>query len=170
MFSEIHFSCQKKKIAQVLSFHKVLTRTPPLASSSRLSPRDTWRMQRRSRNVHARPPRAPAQKNLLPYPLKGWWTEQGDRSSPLIPFYPSGFSNKCAPQAFNLWPLHLPHHRRVKKKKKKKKAPKNSEQSWHMLSSHVFFSLLPPSLSLSLGVDPWASALVSHRALWLWDG
>lgn len=41
------------------------------------------------------------------YPLKGRWTEQGDRSSPVIPFYPLGFSNKYALQAFNLWPLHL---------------------------------------------------------------
>lgn len=57
-------------------------------------------------NVRTRLPSLPP-KNLLPYPLKGRCTEQGDRSSPVIPFYPSGFSNKCALQAFNLWPLHL---------------------------------------------------------------
>lgn len=121
----------------------------------------------RSRDVHARPPRAPAQKNLLPYPLKGWCTEQADRSSPLIPFYPSGFSNKCAPQAFNLWPLHLPAPQSCKKKK--------SSRNLRAVLTHAFLPCVslppsPPPLSLSLGVDPWASALVSHRVLWLWDG
>lgn len=60
----------------------------------------------RQENVRTRLP-SPPPKNLLPYPLKGRCTEQGHRSSPVIPFYPSGFSNKCALQAFNLWPLHL---------------------------------------------------------------
>lgn len=102
--------------------------------------------------THVRPA-PPPKKNLLPYPLKGWCTEQGDRSSPLIPFYPSGFSNKCAPQAFNLWPLHLPAPQSCKKKKK-------SSRNLRAVLTHAFLPCvsLPPSpplsLSLSLGVDP----------------
>lgn len=100
----------------------------------------------RSRDVHARPPRAPAQKNLLPYPLKGWCTEQADRSSPLIPFYPSGFSNKCAPQAFNLWPLHLPAPQSCKKKKKLQKSPSSPDTCFHAM---CFSPSFPLSLPLS---------------------
>lgn len=138
--------------AQVLSFHKVLTRTPaPRLKLPSLTPPATPEgCDARSRDVHARPPRAPAQKNLLPYPLKGWCTEQGDRSSPLIPFYPSGFSNKCAPQAFNLWPLHLPAPQSCKKKKK-------SSRNLRAVLTHAFLPCvsLPPSppLSLSLSVS-----------------
>lgn len=116
--------------------------------------------------THVRPA-PPPKKNLLPYPLKGWCTEQADRSSPLIPFYPSGFSNKCAPQAFNLWPLHLPAPQSCKKKKKLQKSPSSPDTCFPAM---CFSPSFPPPLSLSLGVDPWASALVSHRVLWLWDG
>lgn len=152
MFSEIHFTCQLLKFSAFTNSWHV---PPPLASSSRLSPpprhlKDATPAPEMYTHVRPAPP---PKKNLLPYPLKGWCTEQGDRSSPLIPFYPSGFSNKCAPQAFNLWPLHLPAPQSCKKKKKKK-APEISEQSWHMLSCHVFLSLLPPlSLSPSLSVS-----------------
>lgn len=135
--------------AQVLSFHKVLTRTPPLASSSRLSPpprhlKDATPAPEMYTHVRPAPP---PKKNLLPYPLKGWCTEQGDRSSPLIPFYPSGFSNKCAPQAFNLWPLHLPAPQSCKKKKK-------SSRNLRAVLTHAFLPCVslppsPPSLSLS---------------------
>lgn len=98
--------------------------------------------------THVRPA-PPPKKNLLPYPLKGWCTEQGDRSSPLIPFYPSGFSNKCAPQAFNIWPLHLPAPQSCKKKK--------SSRNLRAVLTHAFLPCvsLPPSppLSLSLSVS-----------------
>lgn len=165
MFSEIHFTCQLLKFSAFTNSWHV---PPPLASSSRLSPpprhlKDATPAPEMYTHVRPAPP---PKKNLLPYPLKGWCTEQGDRSSPLIPFYPSGFSNKCAPQAFNLWPLHLPAPQSCKKKK--------SSRNLRAVLTHAFLpcvSLPPsPSLSLSLGVDPWASALVSHRVLWLWDG
>lgn len=165
MFSEIHFTCQLLKFSAFTnSWH--VPRPSPQAPVSH-PPATPEGCDARSRDVHARPPRAPAQKNLLPYPLKGWCTEQGDRSSPLIPFYPSGFSNKCAPQAFNLWPLHLPAPQSCKKKK--------SSRNLRAVLTHAFLPCVslppsPPPLSLSLGVDPWASALVSHRVLWLWDG
>lgn len=134
--------------AQVLSFHKVLTRTPPLASSSRLSPpprhlKDATPAPEMYTHVRPAPP---PKKNLLPYPLKGWCTEQADRSSPLIPFYPSGFSNKCAPQAFNLWPLHLPAPQSCKKKKKLQKSPSSPDTCFPAM---CFSPSFPLSLPLS---------------------
>lgn len=137
--------------AQVLSFHKVLTRTPaPRLNLPSLTPprhlKDATPAPEMYTHVRPAPP---PKKNLLPYPLKGWCTEQGDRSSPLIPFYPSGFSNKCAPQAFNLWPLHLPAPQSCKKKK--------SSRNLRAVLTHAFLPCvsLPPSppLSLSLSVS-----------------